>query len=469
MEIRLTLHVPRRRPRPAELVVRWHVPQTAGTLRRALADHLGEPVCGLVVGGLALPDDAPLGEPPLLDGVSLAVAGTPGGLGGGGAAGAGARPSTVLEVAAVGGPDAGRSLPLAPPGLVIGRSPTAGLRLDDPSLSRAHCQVDVVPDGVHVVDLGSTNGVSVDGHRVEGRAPVDTASTIRIGASTLRLRRGSPPGAPVRYPGDGTALVAPVASAGRDLPAPELRAPRAPGEPGRTRVPWVAALAPVPVVAVLAVFLGPQVLAFAVLGPVVLLATGLGDRAGARRRHRRDLSEHVRALADHEVRVAAALAEEGRLRHLRHPDPHALLHRATDRGSGLWCSPGDRTVRLGLGEVPAACRVLEPDGRPAPRHLEGAPVVLDLAEGGVLGVAGPAAAHRRPAGGAGRPARRPLPTLGPLHRARRATRGPRTGPGSTCSRTVGRTALASSSSRMPAPPEQQPGSPRWSPRAGSSW
>ena len=389
MEIRLTLHVPRRRPRPAELVVGWQEPQTAAALRRALAEHLGEPVGGLLAGGRAVADDTPLGEPPLLDGVSLAaVHGAPGDEGAS-ADGAGAQPSALLEVAAVGGPDAGRSLPLVPPGVVVGRTPLAGLRLDDPSLSRAHCRLEVGSDGVHVVDLGSTNGVVVDGRRVEGRAPVDTSSTIGIGASTLRLRRASPPGLPVRHPGDGTALVAPVTAAERELPRPELCAPRAPAEPARTRVPWVAALAPVPVVAVLALFLGPHVLAFAVLGPVVLLTTGVSDRLGSRRRHRRALAEHEQALADHEVRVAAVLAEEARLRHLRHPDAHALLQRATVRGSGLWCSRGERSVRLGLGEVPSSCSVVDGDGNRQVRHIAGAPVVVDLGGSGVLGVVGP--------------------------------------------------------------------------------
>ncbi len=390
MEIRLTLHVPRRRPRPAELVVAWQEPQTVEVLRRALADHLAEPVGALFAGGRAVADDVLLGVPPLLDGVSLAAVSVAPGDEPGRTDGEGAQQSAVLEVASVGGPDAGRSLPLVPPGLVVGRTPLAGLRLDDPSLSRAHCRLEVGSDGVHVVDLGSTNGVVVDGRRVEGRAPVDTSSTIGIGASTLRLRRASSPGLPVRHPGDGTALVSPVTAVERELPRPELCSPRAPAEPARTRVPWVAALAPVPVVAVLAVFLGPHVLAFAVLGPVVLLTTGLSDRFGARRRHRRALASHEQALADHEVRVAAVLAEENRLRHLRHPDAHALLQRATVRGPGLWSSGGERSVRLGLGEVPSSCRLVDGDGNRQVRHVDGAPVVVDLGGSGVLGVVGPA-------------------------------------------------------------------------------
>ncbi len=51
MQIRMTLHVPRRRPRPVELIVRWRRPEAVGVLRAALSDHLGEPVEALAVDG----------------------------------------------------------------------------------------------------------------------------------------------------------------------------------------------------------------------------------------------------------------------------------------------------------------------------------------------------------------------------------------------------------------------------------
>ncbi|WP_205859640.1 hypothetical protein, partial [Phycicoccus flavus] len=74
MELRMTVHVPRRRPRPVDVVVSWCGAADTAMLRDALAGHLRMPVPGLVVGGAVLADDAPLGMPPLLDGVSVAVA-----------------------------------------------------------------------------------------------------------------------------------------------------------------------------------------------------------------------------------------------------------------------------------------------------------------------------------------------------------------------------------------------------------
>jgi hypothetical protein len=92
----------------------------------------------------------------------------------------------------------GERLPLAPPGIVIGRGNDADLRIDDPGVSRKHIEIrveepaDVASEPrITVHDLGSTNGMSVNGKRVEQSALVDGA-TIRIGNTTmtLHLKRG---------------------------------------------------------------------------------------------------------------------------------------------------------------------------------------------------------------------------------------------------------------------------------------
>ena len=92
----------------------------------------------------------------------------------------------------------GENLPLAPPGIVIGRGNDADLRIDDPGVSRKHIEIRVdEPQDVHaepritVHDLGSTNGMLVNGRRVE-KATLADGATIRIGNTTmsLRLRQG---------------------------------------------------------------------------------------------------------------------------------------------------------------------------------------------------------------------------------------------------------------------------------------
>jgi len=85
----------------------------------------------------------------------------------------------------------GQRLPLSPPGIVVGRSSDADLRIDDPGVSRRHMEVRVAdgPDGPHitVLDMGSTNGILVNGKRVE-QATVGDGTVVRIGNTTMTLR-----------------------------------------------------------------------------------------------------------------------------------------------------------------------------------------------------------------------------------------------------------------------------------------
>jgi hypothetical protein len=78
--------------------------------------------------------------------------------------------------------------PLQPPGLVIGRGSDADLRINDPGISRRHAQIRVIPAGqaltIDIVDLGSTNGIVVNGHRVQ-HAPLHEGSRIEIGSTRM--------------------------------------------------------------------------------------------------------------------------------------------------------------------------------------------------------------------------------------------------------------------------------------------
>ncbi len=86
----------------------------------------------------------------------------------------------------------GERLPLTPPGIVVGRGNDADLRVNDPGVSRRHVEFRVTEDAsgprVSVHDLGSTNGVLVNGRRVEDATLADGAE-IRIGNTTLTLHQ----------------------------------------------------------------------------------------------------------------------------------------------------------------------------------------------------------------------------------------------------------------------------------------
>jgi transcriptional regulator with GAF, ATPase, and Fis domain len=67
---------------------------------------------------------------------------------------------------------------------VIGAGPQAAIIVDDPAVSRAHVELELVPEGVAVRDLGSRNGTFYLGQRVE-RAVLTLGSRLRIGGAEL--------------------------------------------------------------------------------------------------------------------------------------------------------------------------------------------------------------------------------------------------------------------------------------------
>jgi hypothetical protein len=82
--------------------------------------------------------------------------------------------------------------PLQPPGLVVGRGTEADLRINDPGVSRRHIEFAVTGGGprgldIQVHDLGSTNGMLVDGHRISSTALHD-GSEVRVGNTKLVVR-----------------------------------------------------------------------------------------------------------------------------------------------------------------------------------------------------------------------------------------------------------------------------------------
>lgn len=71
--------------------------------------------------------------------------------------------------------------------LRIGRDPGSGLRLTHETVSRAHAELSL-RDGTWVLkDLGSTNGTTVNGHRVTGSAVVRDGDQIGFGKMSFRL------------------------------------------------------------------------------------------------------------------------------------------------------------------------------------------------------------------------------------------------------------------------------------------
>lgn len=88
-------------------------------------------------------------------------------------------------------------VPLQQPVLIIGRSPTADLRLDDETVSRQHALLLVRQGAAMLIDNHSRNGVWMDGRRVRAVLLRDGDQFV-VGPHTLRYFGAGPDGESIR-------------------------------------------------------------------------------------------------------------------------------------------------------------------------------------------------------------------------------------------------------------------------------
>jgi hypothetical protein len=89
-----------------------------------------------------------------------------------------------------------------PPGeTILGRSPECQVTIDDPLVSREHAKILVEGEKVLCKDLGSRNGLKVNGQQVQGQAVLEDGDRIRIGNQEIVFSRVVAPRRPGRPTG----------------------------------------------------------------------------------------------------------------------------------------------------------------------------------------------------------------------------------------------------------------------------
>jgi hypothetical protein len=79
----------------------------------------------------------------------------------------------------------GRRLLLPPQGGVIGRSRDSAVVLEDSGVSRRHAELRPAAEGWTLVDLGSTNGVLVNGRALQGAQLLAPGDRLELGSTQL--------------------------------------------------------------------------------------------------------------------------------------------------------------------------------------------------------------------------------------------------------------------------------------------
>ena len=311
----------------------------------------------------------------------------------------------------IGRPDDPRHAPAAPaPDPVDGRR----LEVADATVSATHLRLDVQDDGAVVAtDLASTNGTRLGDLPLDGPTPVPPGTELRCGACTIRLDRPPPPADPLpRLPAAGC----PTRPLHRRLrrppaePGPPIEVPAPPeAVPAVTPIGVVAVLASTAVGGVMVLVLGSWTYAaFALLGPVLLVAGALDGRYRRRRTRRRGARRRRAELVRFEAELAERARAEVAARTARYPGAAAAVQLAVGADRSCWerrPGHGDAyAVRVGRGEAPWEPPVGDPDDGPdgddvrevLARHalLPDAPIGLVLEPGRAVALVGPPPATR---------------------------------------------------------------------------
>jgi DNA segregation ATPase FtsK/SpoIIIE, S-DNA-T family len=307
------------------------------------------------------------------------------------------RDGFVLQVVA--GPSAGSAVAVPARGVVdIGRRPDHGLVLADLDVSRRHATLRSGTDGFFVDDLGSANGVFVEGVRVSGSHALREGETLQLGASRLVLEQAGRAAAVLTRAPDGAYLINRRFPDRREpFSAPKVTLPAPLAEDDARGLPLLAMLLPLVAAVVLALVMrSPMYLVFGLLSPLLMLGSWWSDRRRRKVRERRQQGSYGDKLTAALTTIQTAVDDEDLDLRRNMPDPTTIARTALDLRRELWSRrPGDDDwllLRLGTADRPASVEVTgeRPPGWEDP-VLRRAPVGVALDELGVLGLAGPGA------------------------------------------------------------------------------
>ncbi len=317
-------------------------------------------------------------------------------------------PAAVLRLLREGHPDTLIELPYGRTS--VGRDPGNDLVIDDEALSRRHAVIVVDDSSVTVLDAGSTNGVVVGDDVRPGATTLVPGTRALLGNTWIEIEHLQRPRGLDDVADHQVAFNRPPR---HDRPPEPARVvlPAPPGPPPRTRLPMVAALAPLVMAAAMVyapVLFGgrPNYLfgVFTVFSPIMVLGSYLESRRSGRLQHRDDLAAFRSTLIDAEIRLEAAGVAEKRERLRAAPAVSELGAFIDHLSLRLWergpDDPDALTVRVGLADQPSLTGVQRPDrGEPALRAeadavaerfavAPGVPALAHLGAGG-LGISGP--------------------------------------------------------------------------------
>jgi len=265
-------------------------------------------------------------------------------------------PSTAF-VDVVAGCDAGRRFPLITGRNVIGRTLPATIQINAATVDHNHLAIDHHSRVTSIFPLTQANGILYNGQWVLDTTPVSFDRPIDLGATHLVVRRDAVDAIPdlaamLGRTSQGTiSFNRPPRNIESD-PSPTISIPTLPTPSmSQTVFGWAGFLAPLLLGIAMAVLYNPLFALFALLSPVMVLASWWENR---RRDRKMSLANHRRTRAVQRQLAAAAqqwASVHGLWLRRRFPDPAEVIGRTTLPSVRLWERrlPHDDSLQLVVG------------------------------------------------------------------------------------------------------------------------
>ncbi|PFG42149.1 S-DNA-T family DNA segregation ATPase FtsK/SpoIIIE [Isoptericola jiangsuensis] len=291
---------------------------------------------------------------------------------------------------------------------VLGRAAGSDVVLNDPLVSKRHLRLDV-GDVVDVVDLGSANGILVDGDHVQ-RLRVEGTQRIVVGDTTMTIERRRPQHLTGVAPKAGPVPFTRSPRVEARYNGAEFDAPDVPKETDPQPFPLLAMIAPMLMGGAMFIARGSVLsLMFMAMTPIMLVGNYLTRGRQERKRKERDIARFTERLDGLREELAGEEDTERAVRLREAPATQHVFVEAMRHGPLLWTRRPEHwsflNVRFGIGTMPSRNRVKDTD-RGAMikeyrekldevvdtyRDISGVPVVENLYDAGAIGFAGPPA------------------------------------------------------------------------------
>ena len=315
----------------------------------------------------------------------------------------------VATLRVVSGPDAGAEYQLRPGQATIGRGPDNDIVLSDQLVSKRHARIEV-GQHIEVVDVGSSNGIVVDGGRVQ-RLTVIPGQQFTLGDSVVSVQVVGSFGAM----GDdailerGGALMfnrSPVVEP--RYPGEALKEPRMPTERLKNMFPWPMLVAPLLMAGALYAMTGRvRSLLIMAATPMMMFGNFITQRQRAGLQFKKDDAIFEKQYEELEETFYKENPKERKVRSREVPAVAAVFDQAMKLGPMLWSRRPEHwnflALRLGLGRDESRNSIGESDNpealpeylervdhlRERYRYIDDVPIFESLQTSGSIGVAGP--------------------------------------------------------------------------------